>query len=344
MAASRSQMNALLRRLEGPVREAFASAIRTARGRAKIAALIKAIELGDMDAVVLAAGIREGMWSALTEGIRSAYAASGLFVITADLPKRFSMDFDINNPRAESWLRVNSSQLVTGLNAEQRGAIQTMLTDGMLKGKNPRTVALDIVGRVGKTGSRAGGVLGLTETQASYVVNMGDILENNPRRYLIKDRDTGKWKHRFTLSDKRFDSAVLKAIKSGKPIPLKTRMKITSRYADKMLKHRGDNIARTETLQALNEANDEALRQIVDDGLAPRNAVTRIWHHSFGANEREGHLRMNGQERGIDEFFFNPITGVHLKHPGGSGLASEDVNCRCFVEHKIDFIAVELAA
>ena len=92
-------MNELLRRLEGPVRDAFARAIRTARGRAKIAALVRAIEIGDMDAVMLAAGLREGMWSALTEAIRSAYAASGVFVIAADVPKRFGMEFDINNPR-----------------------------------------------------------------------------------------------------------------------------------------------------------------------------------------------------------------------------------------------------
>lgn len=334
MAVTRSQMNELLRRLEGPVRDAFILAARKAKGRAQIAALVRAIEIGDIDAIMLAAGIRDSMWSGLTESIRNAYAQSGMFIIAADLPKRLSMDFNINNPRAENWLRINSSQLVTGhLIPEQRAAIQTMLTNGMIKGNGPRTTALDIVGRIGATGRRQGGVIGLTNQQANYIINMADDLENLDTRYFNRK-----------LRDRRFDKTVRAAIDAGKPLPKATRDKITARYSDRMLKHRGDTIARTETLAALNEANDEALRQIIDEGLAPRNAVTRIWKHSFSANERPGHLRMNGQERGIDEYFQNPITGVYLKHPGGSGVASEDIACRCFVEHKIDFVAVELAA
>jgi hypothetical protein len=110
-----------------------------------------------------------------------------------------------------------------------------------------------------------------------------------------------------------------------------------------MLKHRGDTIGRTEALRAANEAADEALRQIVDEGLAPRNSVTRIWRHSFGPNERPGHIMMNGQRRGIDEYFMNPITGIPLRRPL-AGPPGETINCRCYLEHKIDFVAVELAA
>ncbi len=336
MAVSRAQMNDLLRRLEGPVRDAFARAIRTARGRANIAAIVRAIEIGDIgNALMLSAGIREGMWSSLTESIRAAYATTGAFIIAADLPKRFAMEFDISNPRAESWLRNNSAQLVTGnLMPEQRAAIQEALVNGMVKGQNPRTTALDIVGRMSSTGRRSGGVLGLTEQQVKFAVNMADDLENlNWQRY--KKR---------VLRDKRFDSIVKRSVKTGKPLPKATRDKIVGRYKDRMLKHRGDTIARTETLQALNAASDEALRQIIDEGLVPKDAVIRIWRHSFGADERPGHLKMNGQERGIDELFLNPTTKISLKYPGGADLASEDVNCRCYLEHKIDFIAVELAA
>ena len=332
MAVTRSQIAALLRRLGVPPRRAYALAVRIARSRARIAALVRAIEIGDIDAVLLAAGVREGMWSTTTEATRRVYAESGRFVMAADLPKRFSLDFDINNPRAESWLRINSSQLIAGLNAEQRAAIQTMLTDGMTKGKNPRTVALDIVGRIGPTGSRTGGVIGLTQQQTQFVINMMDDLESLDPKYFNRK-----------LRDRRFDGIVRQSIEDGKPLPQATRNRVVGRYEDRLAKHRGDTIARTETLKALNEASDEALRQIVDEGLVPRNAVTRIWRHSFSINEREGHLIMSGQERGIDEFFLNPITGVPLAHPG-AGPASEIINCRCFVEHKIDFIAVELAA
>lgn len=334
MAISRSKMRTLLRDLEGPVRDAFISAVLKAKTRAQINALVQAIETGDIDRVMLASGIREGMYSPFTESIRGAYAQGGIFVLAADLPKRFAMEFDINNPRAESWLRNNSSQLITGhMMPEQRAAIQVMLQDGMIKGKNPRTVALDIVGRIGPTGRRSGGVIGLTGQQATYVTNMADdLVDLNGERYF-----------RRKLRDRRFDNIVQKSIDSGTPLPKAKRQQIVNHYEDRMLKHRGDNIARTETLKSLNEASDEAMRQVVDEGLAPRNSITKIWRHSYGLNEREGHLMMDGQPRGMDDYFVNPITGVPLKYPG-AGPASEIINCRCWVEHKIDFVAVELAA
>jgi len=38
----------------------------------------------------------------------------------------------------------------------------------------------------------------------------------------------------------------------------------------------------------------------------------------------------------------NPITYATLMYPG-DGPASEVINCRCYIEPKIDFVAVELA-
>jgi hypothetical protein len=336
MALSRKQLNDLLRRLEGPVRRDFVVAIQSARGRAKIAALVRAIELGDLDTIMIAAGVREGMWSTLTESIRKVYSVSGQLRTEADVPKTFGMEFDINNPRAQDWLTRYSSGLIWGkavgggLAPEQRAAVQTMLTNGMLKGNNPRTTALDIVGRIGKNGKRTGGVLGLTNTQAQWVINMGDDLQ---------DLNWTRYKSRV-LRDRRFDGVVKKSMQEGRILPQAQRNKIVQSYENRMTKYRGDTIARTETLQALNEASDEALRQIVDEGLAPANAVTRIWRHSHGGNERPGHLQMDGQPRGLEDYFLNPITRVPLKHPG-AGPASEVINCRCYVEHKIDFAKVE---
>ena len=333
MATSRAQINALLNQLEKPVRLAFDRAVKNARTRAQINALIQAIETGDLEAVIVAAGIRDGMWSGLSESIRNAYVTNGALVLANDLPKRFAMEFDIRNPRAESWLRNFSSQLITGnLVPEQRAAIQIILKNGMVKGANPRSTALDIVGRIGTGGRRTGGVIGLTEQQAGWVVNMNDDLEDLNERYF--DRK---------LRDKRFDKTVRGSMESGTPLPKATRDRIVERYETRMLKYRGDTIARTEVLGAVNEASDEALRQIVDSGLAPNSAVKRIWRHSFSVNERPGHVAMNGQIRSVDEYFLNPITGVPLLRPG-SGPASEVINCRCYLEHKIDFVAVELAA
>ena len=333
MAVTRSKMERFLRKLEPPVYAAIMNAIKGAQVRANVEAMMRAIAAGDVDSLVYAAGVRGGMWSGVTEAVRSGYGISGAQRIADDVPASLGATFDINNPRAEAWLRKHSSQLITGtLVPEQRGAIQAILESGMARGAGPRTTALDIVGRVSKeTGKRTGGVLGLTRQQAQWVTNAEqDLLDFNERYF---DR---------VLRDKRYDKSVRASFETGKPLPEATRKKAIGSYENRMLKHRADTIARTESLAALNEASDEALRQVVQEGLAPNNAVKRIWRHSFAANEREGHLRMNGIERGIDESFTNPVTGAVLKHPG-AGPGSETINCRCYLEHRIDFIKVEKA-
>jgi hypothetical protein len=335
MATSRAQMNALLRQLEKPVREAFLTAIAEARSFAKIKALTDAVVTGDPVLILRAAGLREGMYSTTSESIRAAYMEGGTMTMATELSKTVAMSFDITNPRAEAWLRSNSAKLVVDLKATQEKAIQVILRDGMALGNNPRTTALDIAGRIAKTGRRSGGVLGLTEHQANIVTNM---------RNDLRTLDWQSYKSR-KLRDRRFDSVVRKSMKAGKPLPAKVQNKIVDRYSDRWLKHRADTIARTETLKALNASADEALNQVVEEGLAPRHAVTRIWRHSFSKNERAGHVAMNGQPRGLDEPFVNPYTKIALMYPGDpAGGAGEVVNCRCYVEHQIDFAAVANAA
>ena len=344
MPTNRAAINALLRQMEGPIASAFAHAIATAKGRVQLERIITAIEHGNIDKVMESIGFRESMYSGLSEEIRAAYAQGGAFTLAKNVPAKYNMDFDISNPRAESWLRFNSSKLITGdLLVGQRTAIRVMLENGMEFGKNPRSVALDIVGRISKeTGRRAGGVIGLNAPQAEWLKNMRNTLEHNPRAYFIEDQITGKMKPRFTLSDRRFDKTVEKAIRTKTPIPEATRNQIAGNYENRLLKLRGDTIGRTEALRALNESADEALRQVVDDGLAPADSIIRIWRHSFSQNEREGHLMMDGQEAKLGEYFHNPLTGAALQYPGDGG-PEESINCRCWVEQQIDFVAVEQA-
>jgi hypothetical protein len=316
MTASRSQILRLSEKLEGPTAKAFREAVAQIRSRARIDRLAAAIEAGDIERAFLEAGMREGSWSSVTETVRASYVEAGIFSMAANVPKRFGMTFNITNPRAEEWLRSHSSKFVTQINAEQRLSIMEVMKQGFAEGRNPRSTALDIVGRISpQTGRRAGGVIGLNGPQSDAVINARRQLENLDSAYFQRVR-----------RDKRFDGIVRKAIDSGTPMGESEINKIIGRYEDRLLQLRGETIARTETLASLNEASDEAIRQAVDAGLTPRDAVTRIWRHSFSLNERPGHLAMSGQERGLDEPFQNPHTGAMLMHPG-DGEASEVINC-----------------
>ena len=336
MPATRREILQLLERLEESIRAAYMADVFDITDRAQIAALERAVAAGDEAAILRAAGFRPGSWTQMTEAIRNSYIEAGIATVAADVPFRFGMDFDWRNPRAETWLRQHSSQLVTLINAEQREAIQEVLQAGLVTGRNPRNVALDIVGRVSpQTGRRAGGIVGLNAPQAQAAMNARGELENLNSNYFTRQR-----------RDRRFDSIVRKAIATETALPQTDINRIVGRYEDRLLELRGTTIGRTEALASLNEASDESLRQVVDQGLAPPSAIERIWDATMDARTRPSHASMEGQNRGLNEPFVTG-DGALMMHPGDTSLgagAGDVINCRCIVKHKIDFVAVELAA
>lgn len=333
MSLTRSQIKKLFDQFEGELKTAFEKVLASTRTRAQVSALEGSIRANDLEGALRAAGVREGMWGPLTEEIRTSYAAAGSAYLAADVPAKFGAMFNLSHPTAEAWLRGNAAKYVTGhMAAETRTAIRETIVRGVAAGRGPRSVALDIVGRVSKqTGKRTGGLVLLTGPQAQWVSNARTDLDNLSGRYFTR-----------TLRPKRFDAAVQAAIETGTPLPASLKDDIITNYQNAMLKHRGDAIARTEALASLNAAGDEALQQIIDEGLAPAHAIKRIWKHSYSANERPGHKMMEGDERAYGEAFINPLTREVLMRPG-DGEAGEVINCRCYLEHKIDFAAVEEA-
>jgi len=159
------------------------------------------------------------------------------------------------------------------------------------------------------------------------VLNARQELENLDSNYFTRGR-----------RDRRFDSVFRTAIDSGKPLNAGTVNKLVGRYEDRLLKLRGDTIARTETLAAVNEASDESLRQVVGEGLAEPDDIKRIWDAAGDSRTRRDHAYADGQERGMNEAF--DIGGNAMMHPG-EGPAAQVINCRCIVQHEIDFIGAE---
>lgn len=208
------------------------------------------------------------------------------------------------------------------------------LFNGRVSGDNPRTVALDIVGRLNRaTGRREGGIVGLRSDQIEAAERaFAQLRSGDPeqlRAYLGRK-----------LRDKRFDRTVAKALREGVAVPADKARAMVQSYRGRMLKYRGELIARTETLRSLNAAQDEAIRQVVDSGRLQQRQVTRFWDSAgFDGRTRDTHLAMEGQERPLDQPFASP-NGALLMYPGDTTFnapASETVNCRCVVRMDIDF-------
>ena len=327
MASSR-KMQQFLESLEPILLKAFLEDVAASRFRSSIKDLEAAVLAGDVEAVLYAAGVRAGQWSNLTEALRVTYREGGAFAVSADVPARFGMKFDISNPRAQNWINLNSSSLIRDINAGQRQAIQQTIASGFGLGRGPRDIALDIAGRVStQTARRSGGIIGLNPQFAGASNTARNELKNLNSNYFTRTR-----------RDRRFDSAVQKSIENEKPLPDNVINNIVGRYEDRLLETRATNIARTEALTAMNAAGNEAMAQVVDDGLAEKDAITEEWDASADSRTRPDHRNADGQKIKHGGIFV--VGGYQLRYPGDTSLgapASETINCRCMVKRKIDF-------
>ncbi|WP_115540030.1 phage minor head protein [Xanthomonas campestris] len=356
MAATTSrQLEQLAAKLEPAIARAFLKAVAEITNQAGVQLIADLLQAGRIDDVLTAMGMDEARFADLGEALRNAYAAGGQQGVSEMPRMRLSLDpivtgsykprqdvrspalrptFDLRNATAEAWLRENSSRLITGIVNDQRTLIRNVLESGMVAGRNPRQSALDIVGRVGETGRRTGGVVGLTAQQGQFVQSMrGELASGDPRemaKYFGRKR-----------RDKRLDGIVKRAIAAGKPVSQTDIDKIVGRYADRLLQLRGEMIARTESITSMNAGREEAYRQQVASGaLAPEN-VTGTWSDSGDRRTRHTHKAMNGQKRAFGEPFESP-SGARLNYPGDTSLGAgpeEIVGCRCTKQYRIDMTA-----
>jgi hypothetical protein len=329
-----------LDKISPKLRQAFEEAIADITSTAQIKMLEDAIKAGDVQRALLAIRLDESFFAPFDRAISEAYYQGGVYQM-ARLPKRIStgsgngplvIRFNGRNPRAEAWLANHSSTLIREITEDQRALVRNALTEGMRLGRNPRATALDLVGRIDGN-RRKGGLIGLHSRQAMAVQNM---------RFELSDPDFIGGYFSRKKRDRRFDRTVAKAMREGRALNRDQIDKIAGRYADRLLKHRGDMIARTETLTALNAGRMEGLEQLVERGDVPREAIKVVWDATGDSRTRPDHAEIDGQEITFGEAFVFP-DGSRVRCPGDTSLGAgghQTINCRCYAKPKIDYLAM----
>lgn len=317
------------------LQKAFLDAVSVILDRAQVGLIATMLERGDVDGAIRAVGLDPVAFRDLDRSLGETFDAGGnaamgrVPAVREPSGHRLDILFDTRNPVAESWLRDHSSTLVTDIVADQRVAIRQALTAGMAAGQNPRTVALDLVGRVdAATGKRAGGTIGLTASQEAWARNYAEELARADPAALSR-----------SLRDKRFDRAVQKAIKDGVPISADLQAKMIAAYRNRALRYRAEAIGRTEAMTALHQAQDESFRQAIEAGQIRRQDVRKVWRSAGDARVRDTHRSLNGQSVGMSDTF-RSSSGARLRFPGDpQAPASEIINCRCACEYRVDYLA-----
>lgn len=323
----------LLDKFDARLRKAFLAGVNEITSKAQLNQVAKALERGNIQEAVDALFIDEAAYAEFDAVLREAFGEGG--AVTVDelgqlrdqSGLRFVFRFDGRNLAAERIIREYSSQRIQGIVEGQKEAARLALTEGLERGANPATTALDIVGRIDRrTKQRTGGILGLSKPQERAVSSARSELENgNYSNYLQRAK-----------RDKRFDSVVRKAIENDAPLNATQIKAITQRYSDRLLKLRGDTIARTETLAALNLAKYESIEQLIATGKVRQNQVSLSWDASRDGRTRLDHLSADGQMINWGERF--RVGGRLMKHPGDpAGGADQIINCRCAMRININY-------
>lgn len=332
----------LTERLEPRIRKAFLQAVQDMTTSVNMTALVAHIEAGNTTAIMRALNLQEDMLWPMEQAIRSSYADAATYEIGKyKLPDPDGIGplvirFDGRNPRAETWVAAHSSKLIVEILEDQRQLTRMVLQAGLAAGQGPRQTALDLVGRMDLTTKRRqGGLIGLTSQEAGFVMRARNQLQSGTQLDLTAYLER-------KARDKRFDRHVLRSLRTGEPIPAEVVSNMTQRYSDRLLKLRGERIARTETLTSLNAGRKEGFDQIIETAGIPQDKVSRIWRATGDNRTRETHLMMDGQEQAKDEPFTTP-DGYNMMFPGDVSLgapASETIQCRCYMEYRIDYLGM----
>lgn len=87
-------------------------------------------------------------------------------------------------------------------------------------------------------------------------------------------------------------------------------------------------IVRTESHRIHEEVKFQTINKVKEEKGAD---IVKQWDSSIDRRTRKSHAALDGQLRELDQPFKSPTNGHTAMYPGGFGIASEDINCRCVV-------------
>ncbi|MGB5811733.1 MAG: phage minor head protein [Polyangiales bacterium] len=306
-----SQFTALLDRAEPRVRRRFLELVNAANALDDLEQVADLLEQGNIQGAL---AVTEEIAPGLATALDTAYTAAGLSaaeVLRSQVPTL--LEFNQLNVRAVQAQQAGRLRLITGLSSQQREATEILLNEALMEGLAPVAQARALKQSIG-----------LTARQAQAVRNYRRLLQSGSSEALQR-----------TLRDRRFDPSVRAAIRGDRALTSDQIDRMVDRYAERQLAFRARTIARTETVRALNEGDEELWNQAVEQGVVAAEDVSQVWHTARDERVRASHRAMNNQRRGLGEPFQSGL-GNALRFPADPQAPARDtINCRCVVAREI---------
>lgn len=305
------RLQALADRFTGPLREAYLRAVATLTPAA-VEQLAARLAAGDVDGVVAAVFAQPETIAAL-ERLRNAYAealVSGGTSLTRDvaLVLRVQLVPRLVDPSLVTALRRWEDGAFAALKAELQAGLKARVETAITRGVGPRQAAIALKAPI------AGG--GLTAYDERIIGSFVQALRDGRYRDAL-----GR-----ALRDRRFDATLQRLLTTDGPLTEAQIQRFADGYRRKLVAWRAETFARTQALQAANDAAAVGWRQAIEASTVPYDEVRRYWIVADDERlcERCAPIPdLNPDGRTLDEPFQTPVgeaLGPTL-HP----------NCRCTV-------------
>jgi hypothetical protein len=313
-----------LARLDPEVARAFIAAIQAARRQVDVAALVRALDAGDLITAARLLAFPQALMFPLEDAIRSAYMTGGQ-LLAASAPAAI-LGFAGNTPRAAAWLQELSSTRIQGIYQDTLEATRVALVAGRDQGMGSRAIARMITGARQGT-QRVGGILGLTTQQADSIMSGRAKLASGDPKLMREYLD-------LKLRDRRFDRTIQKAIADGRAITGPELDKILEAHKSKALAYRGKVIAENETFQALESGRREAVAQALENPDV-EGAVKR-WQWNFSKSPRDDHQALANMPAIPFDQPFTMADGTQMQYAHDpAGGARHNIGCGCLTVYRI---------
>lgn len=247
--------------------------------------------------------------------LTAAMMSGGNYAQTIANANRIVFGFRVGESNTARFMENYVAERVRQISMQMRETISQVIYREVSAGTNPIDTA-----RLIKQN------LGLTATQEKAVNNYRKYLEDGDRRALER-----------ALRDKRYDPTVSRLIRTGGNLKPEQIDKMVSRYRQRFIKRRAENIARTESMTMLNAGNQKYWEQAVKSGIVRQNQIVRTWKHSHDSKVRSSHIQipgLNPDGRGLNEPFKSPLGNI--RYPGDPAASGANrINCRCYIFTRI---------
>lgn len=268
-------LEAALRRTAPDVQRAWLAVVREISDQLGEAAMARAIASGTWDRMLrealdspdVVAGLArvgrvetEAAYRAADIAARGISAQYGAFVVNRVDPRIITAVRTMVTRQTERF----TEQVVQGL--------RTHITEGLVAGINPLTMA---------RGMR--GVVGLGPTQVKAVRNYRRMLEGGPRSSVLKGA------LQTNLRDRRADSVLARARRTGERLSPERIDKLVAGYERRMIAWAAETNARTMALEAQRVGQLAAWDQAAAEGVLEGVRIERVWIATLDNRVREEH-------------------------------------------------------